>query len=84
MKKHNRSNRNASYSATTDSKTFPKVNLVPVSALVKSKWAACRCISTLHDHKHRKWAFSYSRQNTGGGGRCNVEHTHRQRDVRVD
>ena len=84
MKMHNKSNENARYSATTGSKTFPKVNLVPVSALVKSKWAACRCISTLHDHKHRKWAFSYSRQNTGGGGRCNVEHTHRQRDVRVD
>ena len=60
MRMHNRSNRNASYSATTDSKTFPKVNLVPASALLKSKWAACCCISTLHDHKHRKCACSYS------------------------
>ena len=39
MKMHNKSNENASYSATTDSKTFPKVNLVPASALVKSKCA---------------------------------------------
>ena len=60
MKMHGKSNGNASYSATTDSKTFPKVNLVPASALVESKWAACRCISTLHDHKHRKCACSYS------------------------
>ena len=60
MKMHGKSNRNASYSATTDSKTFPKVNLVPVSALVESKWAACRCISTLHGHKHRKCACPYS------------------------
>ena len=37
IKMHGRSNQNASYSATTDSKTFPKVNLVPASALVKSK-----------------------------------------------
>ena len=60
MKMHNKSNENASYSATTDSKTFPKVNLVPASALLKSKWAARCCISTLHDHKHRKCACSYS------------------------
>ena len=84
MKMHNRSNKNASYSATTDSKTFPKVNLVPASALVESKWAACRCISTLHGHKHRKCACSYSRQNTDRSGKCNVEHTQRQGDVRVD
>ena len=37
IKMHGKSNGNASYSATTDSKTFPKVNLVPASALVKSK-----------------------------------------------
>ena len=60
MKMRNKSNDNVSYSATTCSKTFPKVNLVPASALVESKWAACRCISTLHDHKHRKCACSYS------------------------
>ena len=84
MTMHNRSNKNANYSATTDSKTFPKVNLVPASALVKSKWAACRCISTLHGHKHRTWACSYARRNTHEGARCNREHTHRQKDVRVD